>query len=57
MLKLLEPGESYSDLLYINQVYDLSRPGRYVIRASRTIPRELGEGTVKSNEISVTLIP
>jgi hypothetical protein len=53
----LGPGESFTEHEDINQLYDLSRPDKYVIRVSRVIPKELGKGTVKSNEITVTVTP
>jgi len=56
-IRNLRPGESYSDSMIVNQLYDLSRPGKYTIQASRAIPQELGGGTVQSNIITLTVTP
>jgi hypothetical protein len=54
-IRTLKPHESYSDLMIVNQLYDLSRPGEYTIQVSRLVPPGLGGGTVKSNVITVTI--
>jgi len=51
----LRPGESFTEHEDISRLYDLRRPGRYVIRVSRVIPKELGKGSVKSNSITLTV--
>jgi hypothetical protein len=55
VIKILRPGESYDDAMFVNQIYNLSRPGKYTIQASREIPKEIGQGTVKSNIVTVTV--
>jgi len=54
-IRTLKPRESYSDLMIVNQQYDLSRPGKYTIQVSRAIPQELGGGNVESNVIGFTV--
>ena len=41
------PHESFDDLMYVSQAYEVGRPGAYFIRAMREIPKEFGKGTVK----------
>jgi hypothetical protein len=55
----LKPGESFVDDLEITKFYDLHRPGKYTISVSREIPprQNLGEGKVRSNSITVTVVP
>jgi hypothetical protein len=52
----LKPGETMTDVAVITKLYDLTRPGKYTIRVSRKIWKELGKGTVKSNPITITVI-
>jgi hypothetical protein len=52
----LQPGETWAEVAAITKLYDLGRPGKYTIQVSREIPRELGKGTVKSNQITITVI-
>ena len=51
----LKPHESFDDLMYVSQAYEVGRPGDYFIRAMREIPKELGKGTVKSNLAIITV--
>jgi hypothetical protein len=52
----LQPGESLPKApLVVSKFYDLSRPGNYKIQVSRTVPKELGSGTIKSNVITLTI--
>jgi hypothetical protein len=55
----LKPGESFVDDLEITKFYDLHRPGKYTISVSREIPprQNLGEGKVRSNSVTVTVVP
>jgi hypothetical protein len=51
----LQPGESHKTALVVTRLYDLSRPGKYLIQVSREVPKELGGGTIKSNVVTVTI--
>jgi len=54
----LQPGESLPKaLLVVSKFYDLSRPGKYTIQVSRAVPKELGGGAIKSNEITIVVAP
>lgn len=55
ILRALKPGDSYEDVMFVNQFYELSRPDDYYIQVTRKIPKELGQGTVKSNLVVVTV--
>jgi hypothetical protein len=56
---VLKPGESTSkDDNLISKLYDLSRPGKYVVQVSRFISgARKEEGVVKSNTITITVTP
>ncbi len=52
----LQPGETLPKApLVVSKFYDLSRPGKYTIQASRQVPRELGGGLIKSNPITLII--
>lgn len=55
IIRTLKPHESYDDVFFVNEAYDVSRPGDYFIHAMREIPKELGKGTVTSNLANVTV--
>jgi len=55
IIRTLKPYESFNDLMYVSQAYEVNRPGDYFIRAMREIPKELGKGTVQSNLATVTV--
>jgi hypothetical protein len=50
----LKPGENHSEEINISEQYDLSQPGQYSIRVSRTFP---GIGHFTSNTVTVTVTP
>jgi len=51
----LKPHESRQDEIVVTRFYDLTRPGRYFVQVLRKIPKELGQGTVKSNILTITV--
>jgi hypothetical protein len=51
----LKPGEHHEDLIFMNHLFDLNRPDKYIVRLTRDIPKELGQGQVSSNTITVTV--
>ncbi len=51
----LKPGEHHEDLIFMNYLFDLSRPDKYNVWLTRDIPKELGQGQVSSNTIAVTV--
>jgi hypothetical protein len=55
ILRVLKPGDSYEDVMFVNQFYELSRPDDYYIQVTRKIPKVLGQGTVESNTITITV--
>jgi len=54
----LRPGESFVEEINVTRYYELNRPGKYMIVVSREFPpsQNLGQGKVKSNSISVTVV-
>jgi len=40
----LKPGESLKENAILNNLYEISRPGKYLILAQRDVPQELGKG-------------
>jgi hypothetical protein len=55
ILRALKPGDSHEDVMFVNQFYELSRPDDYYIQVTRKIPKVLGQGTVESNVITITV--
>lgn len=55
----LKPGQTTHDRdNLISRIYDLSRPGTYVIQVSRFIAGDdKSKGTVKSNKFAITVTP
>jgi hypothetical protein len=59
----VKPGEQRSDMMDIARLYDLSAPGVYRVRATRSVKRlnsKLNYDTwieVKSNTLTVTIVP
>jgi hypothetical protein len=51
----LKPNESTDEQLNITSLRDMRRPGRYRVKVSRDIPKEIGEGAIVSNIIEVTV--
>jgi hypothetical protein len=57
---VLEPDKSFEDELVVTKLYVLTRPGKYTIsvtRGQRPLLQTLGKSGVKSNSITVTVIP
>jgi hypothetical protein len=54
--RVVEPGESVEDASIISRVFDIDRPGQYVIQVSRTISGD-AKDVVKSNSITIKVIP
>ena len=55
ILVTLKPQESIDEEILVHKLYELSRPGSYLVQVSRTIPKKLGDGTVKSNSVKITV--
>lgn len=55
--RIIAPGGAISGDQDVSRLYDMTRPGKYVIQASREIPKEMGGGVVKSNVVTVTVAP
>jgi len=57
VLVTLKPQESRQEEILITRLFELNSPGKYSVQVSRSIPTELGGGSIKSNEIAVTVTP
>jgi hypothetical protein len=57
--RTLRASESFVDKVTVTRFYDLSQPGNYTIWVALPIPprQNLGEGKIKSNSITVTVVP
>jgi hypothetical protein len=55
--RIIQPGGDISGDQDISRLYDMAKPGKYAIQASRDVPKEMGGGVVKSNVVTVTVIP
>ncbi|HUJ31712.1 MAG TPA: hypothetical protein VLY23_10565 [Candidatus Acidoferrum sp.] len=54
--KTLKPGDSAEEKVLISRIADMTRPGQYKLRVSRTVGGPT-DGVVKSNEIALTVTP
>ena len=54
--RIVKPGESIAGSQDISRLFEMSRPGKYVIQASRRISDEKDSEVVKSNKVTVTVI-
>ena len=55
--RMIQPGESLTGDQDISRLYDMSRPGQYVIQASRPTSEAKDAQIIKSNKVGVTVIP
>ena len=55
ILLSLKPAETGTDVIPISLMYDLRSPGKYFVTVERKLPKELGPGTVRSNEVIITV--
>jgi len=53
----VRPGETRTQRSEITSAYDLSKPGTYTIQVSRPVSDEPGAALVKSNAVTVTILP
>lgn len=53
VLLTIQPGETLTDVIIVNKLFDLSQPGKYSIQAQRADPDS--KMVVKSNIITVTV--
>ncbi len=54
--RIVKPGESLAGSQDIGRLFDMTRPGKYVIQASRRVSDEKDSEIVKSNKVTVTII-
>lgn len=54
--RIVKAGESIAGSQDISRLFDMSRPGKYVIQASRRISDEKDSDVVKSNKVTLTVI-
>ena len=57
MTRTLKPGESASDRTNVAKWVELSQPGEYVIQLSRRVNGHVEDDVVKSNIITITVVP
>jgi|ERR1700682_380463 len=53
--RIIESGESVTDEAVLTKLYDLSRPGKYVVQVTRSVPPYLGKGVVRSNRVTIAI--
>jgi hypothetical protein len=51
-IRSVQPGESVSEEIVLNKLYDLSRPGKYTVRVQSQADQD---GSAKSNTLTITL--
>jgi hypothetical protein len=55
--RIIAPGGDISGDQDVSRLYDMTKPGKYLIQASREVPKDMGGGVVKSNVVTVTVAP
>lgn len=55
--RTVDPGETYTEEQPISRVYDMTKPGEYIIQVSRRRSDNRAGGDVESNKITVTITP
>lgn len=55
--RIINPGESLAMSQDVSRLYDMSRPGKYIVQASRETSDARAARVVKSNKVTVTVIP
>ena len=53
--RYLKPGETLMEEQDISLLYDITKPGRYVVQVSREFSGGLYRGVVKSNKITIVV--
>jgi len=53
----VEPGKTYTSHELVGRLYDMSAPGDYVVQVSRRVSDNESDGFVKSNAITITVLP
>ena len=53
--RVVPPDGELSGSQDISSLYDMTKPGKYTVRAIVELPKHMGGGTVVSNEIPVTV--
>lgn len=53
----LKPGETHEEKMPISRACNLNRPGKYQIEVSRSDPGDLQHRLVKSNRITIRILP
>jgi hypothetical protein len=54
-LVTLQPGEFFVDRVVLDDLFDLSKPGRYTVEIDRKLLREWGGWELHSNRITITI--
>ncbi len=52
---MIPPGGHMDDAVTLNKSYDLNSSGTYLVKVTRRWPLALGNGTVQSNQVTVTV--
>jgi len=55
--RIVKPDETLAEDQDISRLYNMTKPSKYMIQASREAPKEMGGGVVKSNVVTVTVTP
>lgn len=55
--RVVQPGGELSGSQDISRLYNMIQPGKYTIQAILELPKQMGGGIVRSNEVTVTITP
>jgi hypothetical protein len=57
VFRILEPGESITETESVGRLFDMSKPGKYVIQVSRPNFKDKSAAVVRSNKITIAVLP
>jgi hypothetical protein len=55
VLVSLKPGQSTRDEIIVSNLYQMAAPGRYTVMVMRKVPKDMGQGRVTSNSVTITI--
>ena len=53
----VQPGKNLEDEILVSKIFEINKPGQYVVQVSRNIFNEPKGGIVKSNSITINVVP
>src|SRR5260370_18655616 len=55
--RTVKPQETFTEEQRVSALYDMRKPGKYIVRVSRRASENPRDGEFKSNDVSITVVP